>query len=128
MIVVDTSVWVAALRNGSSAEGAGLRRLLDQDLVALAAPVKFEILAGAKRGDLPKLRRVLSALPCWLPDAETWALIDSWIDVAVRGGERFGIADLLIGAIAEQQGAEVWSLDGDFRRLARLDFLRVHAG
>jgi predicted nucleic acid-binding protein len=126
MVVVDTSVWVAALRDDTSCEADRLRALLEDDLAALAAPVRVEILAGSRRSDLPRLRRVFSALPCWFPDRETWSLIDTWIDRTVDAGERFGVADLVIAAIAEQRGAELWSLDRDFQRLARLELVRLH--
>jgi predicted nucleic acid-binding protein len=126
MIVVDTSVWIASLRNGSGREAAALRDLLDRDLVAMAAPIRMEILCGSKHSDLPRMRRLLSALPCFRPNDETWDLIDTWLDATVLAGERFGAADLLIGAIAEQNGCAIWSLDRDFGRLDALDLLRLH--
>jgi predicted nucleic acid-binding protein len=126
MIVVDTSVWIAALRNASGHEAAVLRSLLDRDLVAIAAPIRVEILSGSKRKDMARMRRLLSALPCYRPDDETWELIEVWLDAAVEAGERFGAADLVIGALAEQNGCLIWSLDADFARLAELDLLRLH--
>lgn len=125
MILVDTSVWVAALRSAESAEAARLRGLLDEDQVALAAPVRIELLSGASRRDLPRLRRVLSALPTWYPVRSTWALAESWIEPATKRGQRFGFADLLIGALAAEKQAEVWSRDGDFARLARLGLIEL---
>lgn len=126
MIFVDTSVWVAALRRRESPEAAGLDGLLEADDVALAAPVKFEILAGASLSERRRLKRVLSALPTFFPSERTWSLLDSWLDVAGAHGERFGFADSLIAALAAEQAAPIWSLDGDFRRMAQLRFVEVY--
>jgi predicted nucleic acid-binding protein len=126
MIVVDTSVWVAALRDGSGPEARVLAGLLDADEVALPVMVRIEILAGASRRDLPALRKALSALPMVYPVDETWRLIDSWIERAMRAGQRFGSGDLLIGALAQGIGALVWSLDVDFVRMGRIGMIGLY--
>lgn len=127
MIVVDTSVWVAALRTRSGREAIGLASLLDRDVVALAAPVRVELLTGASRLDRPRLRRVLSALPLWYPKEVEWQRIDAWIDAAAKAGERFGVADMLIASIAVTHEARVWTLDGDFARMERLGLVATHS-
>ena len=118
MIVVDTSVWVSALRSPESPEAPFLVQLLDADEVGLAIPVRVELLSGSSTADRVKLRRTLSALPVLYPTDETWALIDGWVDIAARKGQRFALGDLLIGAMAAEQGALVWSLDADFARMS----------
>jgi predicted nucleic acid-binding protein len=126
VIVVDTSVWVAAFRQASSPQARALAQLIDADDVALPVPIRVELMAGARRPDRRRLKRVLSALPLIYPTDDTWATIDRWVDEATEAGERFGFADLLIGALAAECGALMWSLDADFGRMNRLKFIDVY--
>ena len=126
MIFVDTSVWVDALRSGDNDVARHLTGLLDSGDVALAAPVRIEILIGASNRDNPRLRRVLSALPVFFPTELTWTRIDEWLEIARTAGERFGFSDLLIAAIAADQDGAVWSLDSDFARMAGIGLVEIH--
>ncbi|HVT17612.1 MAG TPA: PIN domain-containing protein [Thermoanaerobaculia bacterium] len=125
MIFVDTSVWVAAFRAGDGLEARTLRHLLDQDEVGLPIPVRIEILAGASSEDRTRLRKALSALPVYYPGAATWRLVDSWLAPAASAGKRFGLTDLLIGALAAEHEGVLWSLDSDFRRMASIGFVTL---
>jgi predicted nucleic acid-binding protein len=125
VIVVDTSVWVAARRHPAGGEARTLRELLDADEVALALPVRLELWAGTAKADRRAFRRAFSALPLLVPTEETWAL-EEWSARAADAGERFALTDLLIARLADEIGALVWSLDGDFERLARLRLVRLY--
>jgi predicted nucleic acid-binding protein len=126
VIVVDTSVWIDYFRPGAAATTAHLQALLDQDQVVLVAPVRIELVSGAGRGDIARLKRVLSALPLWLPTDATWTTMATWAESGATRGQRFGIGDLLVAAIAAEHAATVWSLDRDFARMKRLGFLELH--
>jgi predicted nucleic acid-binding protein len=126
VIVVDTSVWICAFRSATSREAEVVRALLDHDEVALAVPVRVEILGGASTPDRLRLRKLLSALPVLYPTDDTWKLIDTWIDRAGPAGHRFGLGDLLIGALARETGSLIWSLDADFARMARLGLVDLY--
>lgn len=126
MIVVDTSVWVNAFRSALSNEATILPSLLDADEVILAVPVKSELLSGAARRDLAPLRRALSALPVLYPSDETWQIIETWIERASPVGQRFGLGDLLIAALARESGSLIWSLDADFARMSRMGFIDLY--
>ena len=123
MILVDTSVWIGALRDQTSDEANHLTDLLDRDEVAIAIPIRIEILSGARRADQPRLSRVLSALPTFFPNEATWHRIESWIGKIKNSGDYFGVGDLLIAGIGAEHSAAIWSLDSDFARLAKLKLI-----
>jgi predicted nucleic acid-binding protein len=122
LLFVDTSVWVNFFR-GREPEVRRLSDFLDEGRVALAAPVRVELLSGASKNDFRRLQRTLSALPVFFPSEATFRLIETWLERAVAGGERFGAVDLLIAAIAQEREGRLWSLDADFKRMARLGFV-----
>lgn len=127
MIVVDSSVWIEAHRRPAAATAGVLAQLLDADDVALALPVRLELLAGVAPRDRVVLARGLSALPLLRPTDDTWSTIERWVPDAARRGQRFGLADWLIAALADDIGALVWSLDADFARLELLKMVRRFA-
>ena len=118
MILVDTSVWIAARRNPDLART--LDSLLDADEVALALPVRLELWAGTSRKDRPAFDAAFSALAQVIPDDDTWRRMTEAIARAADAGERFAFVDMLIGVLAADTGALVWSLDSDFERMERL--------
>jgi predicted nucleic acid-binding protein len=127
LIFVDTSVWIAAFRKAESREARHLNELLDLDEVALAVAVRLEILAGTSRQNLTRMRRNLAALPTFFPTQATWRMMEGWVERASSAGQRFGFSDLLIGALAEEQRAAIWSLDSDFERLANLGLIDLYS-
>jgi tRNA(fMet)-specific endonuclease VapC len=124
VIAVDTSVWIDFFR-GRQPVADRLAAALDRDELALPVPVRIEILSGARRAERPRLARLLSALPLLSPSDETWRRMESWVATGAAAGHRFGVADLLVAAIAAENDCEIWSLDADVGRLARLGLGRV---
>lgn len=131
MIVVDTSVWVSVLRptkSGQSRYAKAFAELLDADQVILPVAVRTELLGGVRSLHRVALRRVLTALPVAYPTDDTWRQMDAWAIFGAERGHSFGMGDLLIGAIAKDLGALVWSLDTDFERMASLKFVDLYEG
>lgn len=124
MIVVDTSVWIAARRQARRAEV--LRGLIDADEVALALPVRLELWSGVAKHDRKAFLRAFGALPQLVPTEETWQPLQGWIESAADAGETFGITDLVIASLASDIGGLVWSLDSDFARMERLGFVSLY--
>jgi predicted nucleic acid-binding protein len=126
VIVVDTSVWVDVLRRPASRRAATFHSLLDADEVALALPVRVELMSGVATHHRRPLRRALSALPVVMPTDETWRLIEGWVEPAAERGVRFSVTDLLIAALAHELTALVWSIDSDFASMAGLGFVQLY--
>jgi tRNA(fMet)-specific endonuclease VapC len=125
VIVVDTSVWIEFFR-GKQPLADALAELLDRDQIALPVPVRIEILGGARKSEQSQLARVFTALPLLLPSENIWTRIEQWVVASSNRGQRFGVGDLLIAAIAAEQGHSVWSLDSDFARMAKLGFCSLY--
>lgn len=126
MIVVDTSVWIEFFRGRDRELCEHFDSLLDTDQAALAAPVRLEILGGARQSELPKLRRVLDAIPQLVPTSTVWDTLECWLEKAIAAGQHFGVGDLLVAGIAAENRAAVWSRDSDFQRMAKLGWIRIH--
>jgi predicted nucleic acid-binding protein len=124
MIVVDTSVWVAFLRDAASPVRPVLVELLDEDQALLPRPVRVELLSGAGGHTVALLQRTLGALETLTPSLDTWALVERWALAAASRGVRFGVGDLLIAACAAERGAQLWTLDEDFEAMVRLKWVR----
>ena len=124
MIIVDTSIWIRALRSAASAEAITLRSLLEADEIALAVPVRSELLMGARLADRTRLERELKGVPLLYPSDESWRTHDAWTRIASRAGITFSLSDLLIGVLTNEIGGLVWSADADFARMADLKLIQ----
>ena len=127
MIVVDTSVWVSALRVTKSPNAETLRGLLDADQVLLPVSVRSELLMGITGATRKQLAERLGALSLLYTTDETWRTLDSWTERASRRGQLFSLGDLIVGILASEVGALVWSLDADFGRMEKLDLVRLYS-
>ena len=125
MIVVDTSVWIAAQRQPHVEKV--LHELLEADEVAVALPVRLELWAGVAKHDRKAHRAAFNAVPQLVPTEETWRPLTDWIARAADAGERFTVTDLLIASLAVEIGGQVWSLDKDFERMERLKLVSLYS-
>lgn len=124
MIVVDTSVWIAARKQPRLAEI--LRGLLEADEVSLALPVRLELWAGVPKHQRRTFLQTYGALPQLHPTEDSWRTLHGWIQKAADAGQFFTIFDLLIASSASELGGMVWSLDKDFERMEKLGFVSLY--
>ena len=92
--------------------------IADAEPFALAGVVVTEILQGLKR-DVSRLEHYLSQWDMLEPKGfSTYQEAASIFRVARAKGVAFTIVDALIGAIALEHGATLFTLDKDFTRIA----------
>ena len=126
MILVDTSAWVEFLRDTGSAACGRVDALLDAE-VATCAPIRMEILAGARGGDhLNDLRRLLARASTFPVEPIDYEEAAALYRACRRSGETVRkLIDCLIAAVAIRNGTPVLHADSDFDVLARHTALRI---
>ena len=127
MILVDSSVWIDFFSSSPGRAGDELRRMItDAEPFALTGLVITEILQGLTR-DASRIERYLSQWEMLEPSGyATYREAASIFRVARAKGVTLTSIDALIGAIAVEHGASVFTLDKDFSRIARITGLVLH--
>jgi len=125
MIVVDTSVWIDYFRKSNPVLKKELDTLILGDHVLLPVIVKLEILTGLSKNNFIKIQSYLDAFPEAKPTDHTWLHVARAIQTGINHGIRFSVSDLMIGILAVENKASVWSLDKDFHDMAKLGLIAV---
>lgn len=119
-VLVDTSIWVDYLRQGSTADQSALRELMKEGQAATCGVVKAELLQGLRPGEDPLVQVLLSKLP----NLET--IEDDFLKAGelgrglVKSGQKPAFGDALIAAVALRHGVSVLSSDKIFARFPGL--------
>lgn len=115
MVLVDTSVWVQHLRQGSAA----LARLLTDGQVVCHPFIVGELACGSLR-NRSEILALLSALP--RAEAAGHEEVLRFIDTYRLMGKGLGYIDIHLLASAVLTGVPIWTLDKPLRQTAiRLD-------
>lgn len=131
MVLVDSSVWIALLRDRDDAPVRTLRGLLDATQAALSPMIYQEILQGASsRERFARLRSYFGTQPILLPRhpvrtheaaAELFARC-RWGGITPRSS-----TDCLIAQTAIEHGVRLLADDRDFLSIASIEpRLRLH--
>jgi len=127
MIVVDSSVWIDFFSASPGRAGAELRRMIsDAEPFALTGLVVAEILQGLTR-DVSRIEYYLSQWDMLEPKGfQTYREAAAISRLGRSKGVSLTTVDALIAAIAMEHRANVFTLDRDFLRIARLTGLPLH--
>jgi predicted nucleic acid-binding protein len=114
-VFVDTCIWATFFRKPNSPEHRAVSALLRLDRVALVGPILAEVLLGIRRRE--QADWVASRLKLAHYIEAAW---DDWRSAAelgrqlAAGGNQVPLSDLLLGVIARNLDASVYSTDPHF--------------
>lgn len=122
MYLVDTSIWVHALRpHGNRNIQERLRPFILSGQAALASWIVLELMTGIRSDEEQRaLNAFLSPLPRFQVDDSCWEISFRLAATLRKKGVSPSAADCLIAATAVAHKASLIHLDHDFSRMARL--------
>ena len=116
MVLVDSSVWIEALRrDGRLDVKLALENLLDAYEAAWCGPVKLEVLGGARPQERKALEEQFSCIPYFPMTDLAW---DSAKNLAWRLRDKGCTApwnDILIAALSVQADCRIYAVDKHFQ-------------
>jgi len=116
MILIDTSVWIEAFRDGSSRAAQVLTRSLEEGKVVISGIILVELLQGARtKKEYNLLLKRLKVVPVLNPDNDTWKQAAKLAFHLKRKGVTIANSiDIIIAAIAIQNKLQLYSFDKHF--------------
>ena len=115
MVLVDSSVWIEALRReGRLQVKLALENLLEEYEAAWCGPVKLEVLGGARQQDRKVLEQHFSCIPYYPMTDNAW---DSAKKLAWKlrdGGVTAPWNDVLIATLSVKADCRVYAVDKHF--------------
>jgi predicted nucleic acid-binding protein len=115
MVLVDSSVWIEALRrDGRLDVKLALESLLEEYEAAWCGPVKLEVLGGARKEDREQLEAHFSCIPYFPMTDAAW---ESAKALAWRLRDKGCSApwnDILIASLSRQADCRIYAVDKHF--------------
>ena len=119
--LVDSSVWIRADRKGHDAIRGRLREFLVAGAVWSCWPIRVVLLVGVKTPERwIAVAEQLAALEQAVLTDESWELAARIGHQLARKGQRVPLADLVIAAVALTNHLPLWTVDSDFKRIAKV--------
>ena len=125
MILVDTSIWIDYFNLTNKKLYLELRQMLEEDFICISIVTKLELIAGASKKNQSKFSSALNILITYYPELEDWQLIESWVAEAKKDGFHFQLSDLLIASAAKRNDCKIFTLDSDFKRMEKYNWIQL---
>jgi predicted nucleic acid-binding protein len=127
MVLVDSSVWIEALRGRGRLEiKLAVEGLLEVDEAQWCTPGRLEVLGGARQNERDLLGQHFSTIPCRECGGQDW---DRAISLAskLRSNElTITWLDILVAAIALHDGTRLFAIGDHFKKIQELTGLVLY--
>lgn len=127
MVLIDSSVWIAAWRGSDDAVTATLSMLVESGDARINPLIRVELLQGAKgnrhQETIGRLLHPVVALP--LPE-DVWNDAPKLYLKCRKAGLNLTTIDCLLANHALSERIPIWSLDHIFEKIARHSPLKVY--
>ena len=120
LVLVDTTIWIEHFRTREFALSPLLVRLREQGHACICGVILAELLQGSRSGKDSDLANSLTGTCRMLPDSiATWKGAGELAAALRRKGLTIGLIDCFLAVLAVEYHAEVLSLDGHFKDIAK---------
>jgi len=128
MIIADSNVWIDYLNRSDSPSGESLSELLKAQRIVLTGQVLAEVLQGAHDiEEFDRLASLMDGVPYIETTRKTW-IKAATISARLRAnGQLIPLSDVIIAAVAIEEGHEVFSRDHHFQRVPGLRVYEARA-
>jgi predicted nucleic acid-binding protein len=123
-VLIDTSVWIDALRGKTSKIVAKTQGLLNDDRVLTCGPVIFEIKRGIRPKERKKILPLFDALIRLSFDEAVWDLAGDLDALLRRKGITIPPMDIIIAQICLYHKVSIFTLDQHFQSVPGLKLFK----
>jgi len=128
MVLVDSSVWIEALRrNGRLEIKLAVEGLLDVYEAQWCTPVRLEVLGGARPDERSRLGHHFSVIPYRACDEQDWDRAISLAWTLRDKGLTVPWLDVVIAALALHDGIRLFAIDDHFKKISGLTGLTLYS-
>ncbi len=127
MVLVDSSVWIEAVRRDGDLEyKLGLKGLLDAAEAMFCGPIKLEVVGGARLQDRRRISSSFDCIPYRAMEDSAWAFATESAWRLHEKGHNLPWNDILIGSLSLNWGCRVYAKDKHFESLRDVLGVRLY--
>jgi predicted nucleic acid-binding protein len=124
-VLLDTSVWIDALRGKIPHVVEATEKLLKDDRILICGPILFEIKRGLRPPDRKKILPLFDALIRLSVDETVWDAAGD-LDASLRGkGIIIPPMDVIIAQVCLHHKVSIFTLDEHFHSIPGLKFFEL---